>query len=86
MIDGERWRGIIGGIIRWRPARPGRDSLRSCSPRSTGANDDSGERSMAVGARPTGASAGGADRCIAVGTDAAALGMLPRGIVAAEMA
>jgi len=41
---------------------------------------------MAVGARPTGASAGGADRCIAVGTDAAALGMLTRGIVAAEMA
>jgi hypothetical protein len=60
--------------------------LRSGSPRSTGANDDGGERNTAVGARPTGASADAADRCIAVGTDAEALGMFARGIVAAEMA
>src|SRR5215469_8213937 len=81
--------GSVGGTncrLIWLPKRPARDSIRACNPLPANANDRGAGRSTAVGARPAGANAGVAELRMAVGTEAAALCMFIRGVIAAEMA
>ena len=86
VIGGVNCRGTADSII-WLLARPGRHPIRACSPRPKGANGGGAERSAVVGARPTVANPGGTPRCAAVvGTEAAPLGILRRGFIAAVIA
>jgi len=84
-VGGTNCRGKKGGPI-WLPKRPARDSMRACNPLPANANDRGAARSTAVGGRPAGAKAGVTELRMAVGTEAAALCMFIRGVIAAEMA